>query len=286
MAHKFGGPWTELKLSVIEKYLELYLTALKRWSFRLNYIDAFAGSGTRSLESAEPTLVELDSFLAGSAARALALDPGFHRYTFIEKAPQRCQDLAELVQRDFPQLLSRVEIRRGDANAELIEICQVRDWYNERAALFLDPYATEVEWSTIAAIAATRSIDAWILFPIAAINRNLRSDGNISDSFAQKLTRIFGTDRWKDALYERRPSHRNLFDEEVGESFARREIDAIGEFFVSRLSQVFAGVLTAPMVLTNSTNSPLFLLCFASGNKKGAAIALRLAEAAKKSRPR
>ena len=41
----FGGPWTEAKLTILERYLDFYTTALKNQSFRLLYIDAFAGSG-------------------------------------------------------------------------------------------------------------------------------------------------------------------------------------------------------------------------------------------------
>jgi len=40
---------------------------------------------------------------------------------------------------------------------------------------------------------------------------------------------------------------------------------------------VFAAVAEEPKVLRNSTNCPLYLLCFAVGNKQGAPIALRIA---------
>ena len=44
-----------------------------------------------------------------------------------------------------------------------------------------------------------------------------------------------------------------------------------------RLKAVFAAVAEQPRVLANSTNCPLYLLCFAAGNLKGAPIALRIA---------
>ena len=39
--NRFGGPWTEDKLDILEGYLDSYTTALKNQPFRLVYIDAF-----------------------------------------------------------------------------------------------------------------------------------------------------------------------------------------------------------------------------------------------------
>jgi len=43
--------------------------------------------------------------------------------------------------------------------------------------------------------------------------------------------------------------------------------------FNARLKAVFAAVAPEPKVLRNSTNCPLYLLCFAVGNQAGAPIA-------------
>ena len=48
-------------------------------------------------------------------------------------------------------------------------------------------------------------------------------------------------------------------------------------YFNDRLKSIFAAVADEPKVLRNSANSPLYLLCFAAGNPKGAPIALRIA---------
>ena len=41
---EFGGDWTRIKLSILEKYLDSYTTVMKKqeWA-ELVYIDAFAG---------------------------------------------------------------------------------------------------------------------------------------------------------------------------------------------------------------------------------------------------
>lgn len=51
--HRFGGDWTRAKLDVLKDYLAAYTKALKdkptaALPFRKAYIDAFAGTGTRT----------------------------------------------------------------------------------------------------------------------------------------------------------------------------------------------------------------------------------------------
>ena len=43
--NRFGGSWTEEKLRILESYLKAYTTALKKHSFKLIYVDGFAGTG-------------------------------------------------------------------------------------------------------------------------------------------------------------------------------------------------------------------------------------------------
>jgi hypothetical protein len=49
------------------------------------------------------------------------------------------------------------------------------------------------------------------------------------------------------------------------------------EILEIRIKTVFAGVADEPKVLLSSANCPLYLLCFAVGNPKGANIALKIA---------
>jgi hypothetical protein len=41
---------------------------------------------------------------------------------------------------------------------------------------------------------------------------------------------------------------------------------------------VFEGVARNPLLLVNSKNTPLYLLCFAAANKKGAKTAIKIAQ--------
>ena len=146
-----------------------------------------------------------------------------------------------------------------------------------RAVVFLDPYGMQVDWTVISAIADTRSIDLWILFPIGmAVNRLLTTGGPPPEEWRQALTRIFGTNEWQQAFYgtERYP---DLFGDEVIQQVKLADFEKIGRFFVERLKTVFAGVADNPLPLMNSRNNPLYLLCFASGNPKGAPTAIKIA---------
>jgi hypothetical protein len=64
---------------------------------------------------------------------------------------------------------------------------------------------------------------------------------------------------------------------EPEERVVKASTETIGKYFNNRLKSVFAAVADEPKVLRNSGNSPLYLLCFAAGNSKGAPIALRIA---------
>ena len=65
---------------------------------------------------------------------------------------------------------------------------------------------------------------------------------------------------------------------EPEERVVKASTETIGKYFNNRLKSIFAAVAEQPKVLRNSGNSPLYLLCFAAGNSKGATIALRIAE--------
>lgn len=282
-AHRFGGDWTTTKLRILREYLKGYTTALKNTPFRTAYIDAFAGTGYRTLreDAGAPNLVFPDlaadapqALLDGSARLALQVSPRFDKYIFIERSAERCREL-EGLKLQFPALATDVDVRRGEANAEIRTLC-AKDWSANRAVLFLDPYGTQVEWATIEAVAATKAVDLWVLFPLGiGVNRLLTRTGEIPPSWRRRLDTLLGTDAWYDAFYrvEHTPT---LFDSQETR-VVKATIETIGRYFNGRLEGIFAGVSDEPRVLLNSANCPLYLLCFAVGNAKGAPIALRIA---------
>lgn len=67
-----------------------------------------------------------------------------------------------------------------------------------------------------------------------------------------------------------------MFGEEISRVI-KASTEVIGTYFNRRLESTFAGVAPHPRVLRNSTNNPLYLLCFAAANQKGKKVALRIA---------
>lgn len=287
----FGGNWTESKLKVLAGYLSSYTTALQgkptpEHPFRKAYIDAFAGSGYRTLSNDEssgsaehllfPELAENSSqgLLDGSARLALKTQPRFDRYLFIEKDSHRCQELEKLKE-EFPDLANDISIHLGEANEQIQKLC-MNDWRSHRAVLFLDPFGMQVEWKTIEAIAKTKAIDLWILFPLGiAVNRLLVKSGQIPAAWKNRLDLLFGTSDWYDSFY-RMDTRPTLFGDSENR-IVKEDMDAIGCYFNNRLKTIFPGVVEKPGVLRNSSNNPLYLLCFAAANERGAPIALKIA---------
>ena len=283
--HRFGGSWTEIKLELLRDYLAAYTIALKNQPFTKGYIDAFAGTGYRTLgaEAQDPGPLfpdlagdEAQGLLDGSARLALKVDPVFDKYVFIDKSAERCRIL-EGLREEFSHLADRITVRQGDANVEIRGLCG-KNWKAHRAVLFLDPYGMQVEWETIEAIARTAAIDLWLLFPLGiGVNRLLTRSGQIPEGWQRRLDLLLGTHEWLEKLYEVSESPQgNLFGEPE-ELVSKRPVEAIGRFFNDRLKSIFAGVVDEPVVLRNSANCPLYLLCFAAANKRGAPIALRIA---------
>lgn len=285
LQQEFGGDWTSEKLERVKKYLAAYATIMSKQKYQFAYIDAFAGTGYRTLKQEDdpnelmfPEFAEKDTedFIEGSARIALQVLPRFNKYIFIEKDPHRFDELSKL-KSDFPKVQNDIMLVNADANAYLADLCHNYRWENHRAVLFLDPYGMQVTWETIQAIAKTKAIDLWYLFPLGvAVNRLLKKNGKINELLRKKLDQIFGTTDWYEVFYQTKTLP-GLF----GEQTATQKVanaEAIGQYFVSRLKKQFVGVAENPLPLYNAKNNPLYLLCFASGNPKGATTAVKIAQ--------
>lgn len=282
---QFGGDWTQEKLMRVEMYLKAYVKIVGKHFPKYAYIDAFAGTGYRNQRQREEQgqlicseLLSSDSqqFLDGSARIALRIEPAFTHYVFIEKDAARFAELHRLKQ-EYPALSDRINFVQDDCNNFIQRICQRNVWGDLRAVLFLDPFGMQVSWNTIEAIAATKAIDLWILFPLGvAVNRVLKKDGQISDSWRRRLDYLFGTNEWYDAFY--RTKHNLTLFGEFDEVEKVATLNSIATYFNNRLKSIFARVADNPRPLYNSVNNPLYMLYFAAGNEKGAPTAVKIAQ--------
>ena len=276
--HQFGGAWTEDKLGRIRKYLTAYarIFASNEQARHLIsiYVDAFAGTGYRAdsvptmpTDSLFPAFDDQErAFLKGSARLALEIVPPFKQYVFVEQNLERIHDL-ELLRSEFPDKSAQISIVNDDANGYIARFCEHTDWSRSRAVIFLDPYGMQVEWSSLERLAHTRAADLWILFPLGiGVNRLLTRSGRPPEAWSRSLTRLFGTDTWNEAFYTTHRTEGLFGTMEI--SSKNVGIERITQYFMERLRSIFPAVAKKPRILYNSTNSPLYLLCFATANPK------------------
>ena len=280
----FGGQWTQQKLQVLKKYLSAYTKIFKRnlkaQFFETNYVDAFAGTGEiprpglKGLFAEDLELLQAEEQLRkGSVKLALEVDPPFNHYVFIEKDSKKCDELTALAA-DFPD--RDIKVVNDDANAALLKWCRELDTTRQRAVVFLDPFGASMEWRVIEAIADTKAVDLWILFPYSAISRMLVNDRMPPQSWVERLTRLFGTAEWAKEFYSTSSWKSLITDEPIERVYRTADQEQITKFFMERLKAKFVAVAD-PGFLFNSRGSLLFVLLFAAGNEKGANAGLTIA---------
>ncbi len=283
-AQQFGGEWTEQKLNTLENYLSAYLTIFtknpKAAKFTRHYVDAFAGSGWRSVRDTTTMSLNLGeageafAFVAGSVRKVLSMGEYFHKYWFVEENSGHAASLRQMIKDDFPDRCARCKIIEEDANKFLIR------WTDclgpmDRAVVFLDPYGIAVQWTTIEKLASTKKVDIWMLFPASGVIRMLPRKGPPGEAWSRRLTELFGDESWRDEFYQEE-CREDLFGKHMAVNRKVTE-DTVSKYLLRRLKKIFAGVVDEPLILRNSRQSPLFMLVFAAGNPHGAAPAISIA---------
>lgn len=272
--HCFGGAWTEIKLDILKKYLNFYTTALKNKKFELLYIDAFAGSGSRTeVIPKSPLLGETERKITydGSAKIALEIEPHFDRYLFIDNNKERYNELKKL-RNLFPDTYIRVT--EDDANTVIQDMCQRPIWHTNqyRGVVFLDPYGNHVEWKTLEAISSTESFDVWFLFPISGVYRQASHDIEKLEPYKKdSLNKMFGTNTWEEAFYKN-TVQKDLFG--THETKERIKVEEIEKWIKSRLEKCFPYV-SKPLPLPQQ-GAQLFSLFFCVSNPSPKALGLAL----------
>jgi three-Cys-motif partner protein len=121
----------------------------------------------------------------------------------------------------------------------------------------------QVDWSLIEEIARSKAVDLWLLFPLgAAMMRLLQKKETPPQAWAERVNAVFGTGAFGSQETKEREA----------------DYQDVADFFIQRLEGVFAGVAKNPRMLRNSRNCPLYLLCFAAGNPRGAPTAVKIAQ--------
>lgn len=250
------GYWSEVKLDIIKEYAAAYskiLSAQKRPSLYHIYIDAFAGAGIHiSRTSGE--------FVPGSPVNALLVQPPFRQYYFIDLDQKKVAALET-----FAKQQQNVHLYHGDCNRVLLDTVLPRAKWEDyhRALCILDPYGLHLDWEVIAEAGRMRSVELFLNFPVADINRNVlwRDQKGVSADQARRMDRFWGDDSWRQVAYT--PSRQTQLWDPPAEEKASNEV--IADAFRRRLKEVAGfGNVPKPIAMRNTQNAVVYYLYFAS----------------------
>ncbi len=290
--NRFGGKWTEEKISIFIKYVRAYLVIMnKNQGFRLLYFDGFAGSGIISPNSesakeatdqqatlefegdnaeGETEASEANEYaqIQGVATQVLGIDDlrGFDIYYFVEKNQHNADRLDALLKSNFPNRETHVTV--GDCNEKLLDMAKYlrapENW-NVRTMAFLDPYGMQLKWESLVALRGL-NIDLWILVPTGiGVGRLLRNDGQINSSWMNRLKEFLGMEEAEImAHFYHQENSGSLFGESVEFRKVPQATERVARLYCQRIKE--AGLfeyVAEPRALKNSINSTMyhFVLC-------------------------
>lgn len=294
---EFGDEYTRKKLDAVESYLKPYRQVLKKQQFKLLYIDACAGSGhsmPKAVSKAEKEsakqarldgfsmpVLEADQILTGSAVRALASDPPFHRYLLNDKKQANVRALSKIVDEEFPHLKDRVEITGLDANDMLRQVCEKYDWKSTRALVFLDPFGLQINFETLKMLGATKAVDLWYLVPVFAMYRQVSGAGDINPDGGPRVDAALGTKAWRERASVTEEIGNDLFDQPQFRSQRAVDIAWFEKVAKERVGLAFNGQVLDETLPLGKDGIHYFSLMFACANpsERAQTIAMRLAKA-------
>ncbi len=243
------GFWSQIKHSIIKEYASVYSALLENKRLYHVYVDAFAGPGEHISKNTM-------SIVPGSPSIALAIDPPFREYYFIELDQDKATELRKIAKSN-----PNVHVFHGDCNNILLtEIFPNIKWKDYRRGLcILDPYGLDLNWEVIQAAGEMKSIDMFLNFPIQDINRNVlrRDRALVYPGSIKRMNKFWGNNTWTNESFS---SAGNMFGYETKVSN-----DTFALAFQERLQNI-AGFryVPRPLPMKNSMNSTVYYLFFAS----------------------
>jgi three-Cys-motif partner protein len=142
--------------------------------------------------------------------------------------------------------------------------------------VFLDPYALQVDWMTLEALASTQVLDVWYLFPIRDTIRQLAHNFEGIGPKEPMLDRLLGPE-WRE-LYSIVPEmggRRDLFDEPA-EPEMRRVVSVrqFEQWLKGRLEGEFRFVSQPLPILTTPSRQAFSLFLGVSNPSEGSLFAM------------
>jgi len=213
------------------------------------YIDAFAGAGIHISK-------RTGDYVKGSPLNALLIDPPFKEYHLIDLDSEKVDSLRTIT-KEYPN----VKIYEGDCNKILVEDIFPRAQYEDyrRALCLLDPYGLHLNWGVVFKAGQMKSIDIFLNFPLADMNRNVlwRNPEKVDEKQASRMTAYWGDESWKQVAYT---TTTTLFGWEQ-----KADNQAIVDAFRGRLKNIagFANI-PEPIPMRNRKGAVIYYLFFAS----------------------
>lgn len=250
------GYWSEVKLDIIREYAAVYsriLSAQRNPRLYHLYIDAFAGAGIHISRST-------GEMVKGSPTNALLVKPPFREYHFIDLDKQKVESLETLVEDR-----EDVHIYHGDCNQVLLDTVFARAIFKDyrRALCVLDPYGLHLDWEVIHTAGQMGSVDMFLNFPVADMNRNVlwRNLEEVPQDQIDRMNRYWGDESWREVAYTR-SQQGVLFGPEEIEKVSN---DTIADAFRKRLREVaHFKTVPKPIPMRNTQNAIVYYLFFAS----------------------
>ena len=247
------GYWSEVKLDIVRDYAAEYSkiqSAQKFPALYHVYIDAFAGAGQHISRTT-------GGFVPGSPLNALSVEPPFKEYHFIDLNRAKLASLGEIAQDS-----NNVHIYEVDCNQILLDkiFPQVSYEQYRRGLCLLDPYGLHLNWMVIATAGAMMSLEVFLNFPIADMNRNVlrRDPAKVDQSQRDRMNRFWGDETWRNVAYSSQPGlfgdiEEKTSNKELVEAFRKRLLEVAGFKFVPK-----------PVPMVNRQNAVIYYLFFAS----------------------
>lgn len=246
------GYWSEMKLDIIKDYASEYskiLTAQKTPKLYHVYIDAFAGAGRHISR-------KTGDFVPGSPMNALQVTPPFREYYLIDLNREKVGELQKIAGER-----GDVHVYEGDCNSILLNEVFPRVRYQDyrRGLCLLDPYGLHLNWEIIELAGRSRSIDMFLNFPVADMNRNVlwHNPEDVASKDIDRMNAFWGDEGWRKIAYT---STKNLFG-----FLEKEDNETVAEAFRQRLKKVaqFKHV-PRPLPMRNSRGAIVYYFFFAS----------------------
>ena len=248
------GGWSIIKLEIIQKYAQAYseiLSKQRKVNLYHVYIDAFAGAGKHRRK-------DTGDFVPGSPQIALDITPPFKEYHFVDIDSEKANELL-LLTAQRPE----AHVHYGDCNEILLtKVFPEIDYKNFRRGLcLLDPYGLHLKWEVIKTAGHIKSIEMFLNFPIADMNRNVlyHNPSKVRPAEIQRMNNYWGDESWREEAYI---TQNDMFGSEV---MLKQGNEKIVSAFRERLINV-AGFqyVPRPLPMRTSTRSIVYYLFFAS----------------------